>query len=325
MLSRARNVALTALQQYDIEWTGIKFIQLSDTITFKIETNSESYLLRIHSDRLNKEEIHSEIIFLNEIRSVHGLIVPVGVASRNEGYVLECETEEGYQKPYVTLMKWVEGEKLMEKLSDTRVYNKGVLMGRLHKASTNFKEPANFVRPHWGIDSFRQDVCKLERYYPRFLSRKAWGQYQSAIAKINHQLETMPRSDLTYGVIHADLHSGNVVFNNDYPYPIDFGRSGYGYFLYDIAGALLELPPKHRKLFIQGYESIMSMDEHYVRKLECFFIMFMIENYCHHSSNPKEIPNLINEQKIAQAYIQEYLHGNQFIFKMIKPVEIEKV
>lgn len=60
MLARARNVALTALQQYDLAWERIQFIHLSDTITYKIETSTpDSYLLRIHSDRWSKEEIQS--------------------------------------------------------------------------------------------------------------------------------------------------------------------------------------------------------------------------------------------------------------------------
>lgn len=47
-----------------IDWNCIRFIQLSDTITYKIETETTgSYLLRIHSERVNKEEILSELVF----------------------------------------------------------------------------------------------------------------------------------------------------------------------------------------------------------------------------------------------------------------------
>ena len=40
LMSRARSVALWAIQQYEIEWNCIRFIQLSDTITYKIETDT---------------------------------------------------------------------------------------------------------------------------------------------------------------------------------------------------------------------------------------------------------------------------------------------
>lgn len=72
LLSRARKVALTALQYYDLDWSCIQFIQVSDTITYKIETDSsDTYLLRIHSDELSKEEILSEMLFLSELWNVH--------------------------------------------------------------------------------------------------------------------------------------------------------------------------------------------------------------------------------------------------------------
>lgn len=100
LLSRARKVALRALQQYDLDWNGIRFVQVSDSITYKIETDSnDKFLLRIHSDKLTKEEINSEILFLNELCHKYGLMVPVGVEGLNGSYVYECETEEGYQKP----------------------------------------------------------------------------------------------------------------------------------------------------------------------------------------------------------------------------------
>jgi len=323
LLSRARNVALRAIQQYEIEWNCIRFLQLSDTITYKIETDMSGYLLRIHSDKVTKEEILSELVFLNEIRKIKDLIVPEGLRSRNGSYVLECETEEEYRKPYVSMMKWVDGERLNGASTEDHVYSLGVMIGRLHEASIGFNIPHDFVRPHWGSTSFRKEVTKLERYYPRFLSSGSWELYQEAIDKIIRQLDSMPRNAGNYGIIHGDLHSGNVVFNNGQPYPIDFGRCGYGYFLYDVAASLLELDPRQRGLLIQGYESVIKLDEEYIRDLECFFIMIMIENYCHHSSNTSEIPNLINEQKYALAYLNEYLIDRSFLFNTIEPVETE--
>ncbi|MGG4554599.1 phosphotransferase enzyme family protein [Paenibacillus humicus] len=172
--------------------------------------------------------------------------MPEGIRSRRGSYILECETEEGYRKPYVSLMRWVEGEHWNNEFTDDHVYSIGAMMGRLHGASASFAIPADFVRPHWGSASFRQEVAKLERYYPRFLSDSSWKLYQKAIDKIIHQFDRMQRDARNYGLIHADLHSGNVVFNNGHPFPFDFGRCGYGFYLYDMSGALLELTPKHR-------------------------------------------------------------------------------
>lgn len=325
LLVRARKVALSALQQYDLEWERIQFIQLSDTITYKVETSTaECYLLRIHSERLSREEIRSELAFLQALNKSHDLNVPEGLASCNGSYVLEINTEEGYRCPYVTMMRWVEGEHASGEFTDSRVYSMGVMMGRLHEAAANFVPPSDFVRPQWGAESFRREMAKLERYYPRFLSDEAWRSYQAAAEKIVSELAGIQRNNHNYGLVHADLHTGNIVFNDDHPYPIDFGRCGFGYYLYDMAGTLLELYPKHRWMFIQGYESVRKLETDYVRYLECFFVMFMIENYCHHASDPRETSSLIDEQQYAQAYIREYLNDTRFLFNVIEPVKIDR-
>lgn len=325
LLARARKVALSALQEYDLEWVSIRFIQLSDTITYKIETDTaEKYLLRIHSDRLSIEEIRSELALLQALNKSEDLHVPEALASCSGAYVLQIDTEAGYRRPYVTLMRWVDGEHASGEFSDHTVHLMGVMMGRFHKATANFVPPSDFVRPVWGAESFSRQMAKLEQYYGCFLSGEAWRSYQAAAEKIISELAVMERSGDNYGLIHADLHSGNIVFNEDLPYPIDFGRCGFGYFLYDMAGSLLELYPKHRWLFIQGYESVRKLETDYVKRLECFFVMFMIENYCHHASDPRETASLIAEQPYAQAYIRDYLNDTRFLFQVIEPMEIDR-
>ncbi|MEO2258388.1 phosphotransferase [Paenibacillus amylolyticus] len=324
LLIRARKVALSAIQKYDLEWDNIQFIQLSDTITYKIETSTDNnYLLRIHSDRLSREEIRSELLLLQALSKSKDLNVPEGVANCDGIYVLDIETETGYRRPYITMMRWIEGEKAAGEFTDSQAYNMGVLMSRLHAAAKDFNPPSDFVRPTWGVESFKREMAKLERYYERFLSEEGWKLYQDAAEKVVFQLTTMHPSEHNYGLIHADLHTGNMVFEDNQPYPIDFGRCGYGYYLYDMAGTILELWPKHRWMLIQGYESIRKLETNYIRDLECFFVMFMIENCCHHASDPRETTSLIDEQKYAQAYIREYLNGNPFLFEVIEPVNVD--
>ncbi|WP_042169507.1 phosphotransferase enzyme family protein [Paenibacillus gorillae] len=325
LLVRARKVTLSALLLYDVEWKSIRFIQLSDTITYKVETDTEtSYLLRIHSDRWSEAEIRSELALLQALSKSEDLNVPEGLASRNGSYVVEIDTEAGYRRPYVTMMKWIEGEHGSGGFTDNCVYNIGVMMGRLHEAAARFVPPSDFARPAWGADSFSREMVKLEQYYSCFLSEEAWGKYQKAAEKVLSELAVMQQTEHNYGLVHGDLHTGNIVFSGDEPRPIDFGRCGYGYYLYDVASTLLELYPKHRWALIQGYESVRKLEAGYVRQLECFFIMCMIGNYSHHSSDSRETSGLIDEQPYAQAYIGQFLKGHSFLFDTIEPVEIDR-
>lgn len=316
LLSRARDIALWAIQEYEINWDSIRFVQLSDTITYKIETSEAgSYLLRIHSDRLTKEEIGCELLFLKHLSAAQGVMVPVGIPSREGSYVLTCETEDGFRALNVSLMKWVEGEHMRGGFADPHLDRMGAMIARLHVASSGYEIPGNFARPHWGISSFEAAVLKLERYYPRFLSDASWMLYRRAIDKVIAQMAHFPQNFLTYGLIHADLHSGNIVFNNGFPSPIDFGRCGYGYLLYDLAAIMLELDSRQRQLLIEGYERVRKLEGEYGRELECFFIKIMIENYSHHSSDSREIASLMAEQTYALAYMREFVEDRPFLFE----------
>ncbi|AIQ68175.1 phosphotransferase enzyme family protein [Paenibacillus graminis] len=321
LLNRARRIVLWALPQYDLEWEWIRYIGMSDSVTYQIQTrNAGRFLLRIHRAQVSESEIRSELMLLRMLNGVLHFPVPEGIPGIGGDDLLAVAGEEP-EFSWVTLMRWVEGEEAAKDLTEPALLKMGKMMGRLHQAAAQFNPPAGFTRPVWGAESFRGEMIKLEHHYPGFLSKKAWKSYQAAAAKIIAELEKMDVSNDTYGLIHADLHSGNVVFHGDEPHPIDFGRCGYGYYLYDMAGSLLELYPDQRKVFIEGYESVMKLEADYARKLESFFIMVMIGNYCHYAPIPEEAARLREEQPYAQAYIREYLQGTPFVFKRIEPAE----
>jgi Ser/Thr protein kinase RdoA (MazF antagonist) len=320
-LAQAKQAALKVMQQYDLDWERIAFNQLSDTITFKIETSTnERYLLRIHSQMMNKEEIRSEIDWLHFLSNARDLIVPEGVANREGFYVLDIEMGEDFGG-YATLMRWVEGEHVSGHFTENHInhmFNMGVLMARLHQETESFVPPSDFVRPTWGEQSFERDMIRLEQYYSCFLSEEAFKLYQLAARKILDHLTKLQKNHHNYGLIHADLHVGNIVFRNDEPSPIDFARCGFGYYLYDIAQLIIGLYPMQRQFFIQGYESIRKLDNGYVQALECFAVMACIENYSNHAPDPRETAGLIEQQPYAQALIRNYLNDVPFLFNPIE-------
>ncbi|WP_248928553.1 hypothetical protein [Paenibacillus hamazuiensis] len=71
---------------------------------------------------------------------------------------------------------------------------------------------------------------------------------------------------------------------------------------------------------IRGYESVRKLQEGWLPALEHFMVMVMIENYSHHSPDPRETQNLQEEQPYAQAIIKHYLAGKPFLFNAIEIV-----
>lgn len=322
LLARAETIACSALQVFNLGRVALEFIGYSDTMTYQVKTEDGSkYLLRIHPGKIRGAELISELQFLDALHTA-GFMVPTSIAAHDGLSVIPIGTFEDYPALDVTLMKWVNGEHASESLSESQAFHVGVMIAKLHEAAIAFERPAGFTRPIWGLDSFREAIAKLERYAHTFLSAASWLPYQRAAEQVLSQLKLMNAHDGNFGLIHADLHLGNIVFEGDHPRPIDFGRCGYGYFLYDLAAVMLSLVPKQRYQVIQGYESIRELGTEYIQSLECFFIMTMMGNYSHHASNPSETDSLKHEQMYALAYIDAFLKGSSFLLDVVKPVEI---
>ncbi|MCM3781903.1 phosphotransferase [Neobacillus mesonae] len=316
-ITQSKLVALEALKNYDLEWEHIRFIQLSDTCTFQIDTSKDgSFLLRIHSG-ISEKEIISEIDWLDHLNRMTDVTLPKGILDCNGFKTQRIELKDGSYS-HASLMRWVEGKHASGGLSDDQVFKEGILLAKLHKSSQEFEITPNFVRPHWGEHSFRQAMSRLTKYYDRFLTDTEFQLYQSAAERILSWISELQRDDSSYGLIHGDLHQGNIIFHDGEPRPIDFGRCGFGYFLYDIAHTILGLYPMQRELVIKGYETIMILEADWLSLLESFTVMVMIENYCHHAPDPRETEGLKKEQPYAQAIISNYLKGNPFLFNTLE-------
>jgi len=244
-LKQLKAAALRALLYYDLDWKSIRFNQLSETCTFKIDTTENgSFLLRLHAGS-NKAEIVSEIVWLDFLNKRMHVSLPHGIPARNGANVVGVFQEDGTQV-YASLMRWVEGEHESGELSEEQAVREGELLAKLHQASRQFEVPANFTRPAWGEQRFRQSMEQLEQHYGKFLTEAEFVLYQTAAEKVFASLAVLREEPEHYGFIHGDLHQGNIVFHQGEPRPIDFGRCGFGYYLYDIAQTLLALHSAHR-------------------------------------------------------------------------------
>ena len=65
----------------------------------------------------------------------------------------------------------------------------------------------------------------------------------------------------SWGVIHADLHAGNVLVADGVPSLIDFGSAGVGPRAYDLALAWLTLQPFGWAEFVRGYSDVRPIEE----------------------------------------------------------------
>jgi Ser/Thr protein kinase RdoA (MazF antagonist) len=83
---------------------------------------------------------------------------------------------------------------------------------------------------------------------------------------------------VTFSLIHADLHPGNVLIDGDHLAVIDFDDAAFGWHLYDLAVALVFYQDHaHFAVFrdacLRGYGRVRSLPDDVVRLLPMFLLI----------------------------------------------------
>lgn len=277
---RLGEMARTALSSYDLDVQGLKLIFHGENATFRVSTGSGSsssvyrentYLLRLHGRELSYlPRIESEMAWLQALREDEGLAVPEPVLTR-DGALSSVVEVKGYTRP-VTVMKWLNG-KFVKTLDRERALALGRLMGRLHRHSQAWERPEGFFRDAWDWEGLFGERAGFE-----ISAEEAWRlvpeEYRSMIDQategVRRAHEEIGRSSDVWGLVHADLHEGNVLYTDGEARPIDFDDSREAPWVYDFAVALNEYDSGYGDLgwlstVVEGYEEEHSIDRELFR------------------------------------------------------------
>ncbi len=238
--------ARRAIESWQIDVAALDLVSVSENIVFKVVSDGgENYVMRLHRpDYHTLDELQAEHTWLEELRKA-GLHVPVPVRTRGgEGYGSAQYRDEIRN---VGLYKWVDGDLLGSYLTEHAEpsvvedwFRKlGALAAEMHVVAERFKPPAGFHRH--ALDA--EGTMGEEPFWPRYWDHPKMpiedGLSLNALRqRIHHQLLALPKDPQIYGMIHADLHSQNVVASGDNLHVIDFDDAGFGWYQFDLAVAL---------------------------------------------------------------------------------------
>lgn len=134
---------------------------------------------------------------------------------------------------------------------------------------------------------------------------------------IRNIFEGTPKTNNNWGIIHADLQGGNIIVKNDNVIPIDFGFSGYGYYLFDIGVTLASFNIKHRIKVLEGYKTFRNTDVVAEPLISAGFILgifgafgFNINNHKYHEWIQRRIPY------VTQEYCLSLLNRKPFLLEI---------
>ena len=281
-------LARTALDAYPLTELRLRLLEQKKNATFRVDARElgngareSRFVLRMCEEGLDaygEAELRSELVFLRALRSATGLTVPVPMATRDGSWLVRPCLPDRPEGRLCVLFRWVPGRMVEDEPTPERLEKVGALLGRIHLFSQGFEPPDGFVRPRWDARGLFGDGPVLRPGQGEGLvSERAREMLDEAARRIRQEMEELGEDREVFGIVHKDLEPDNTLTDRDQVHAIDFADCGWGYYLYDVAAALLPLKEKpgfeaKRESLLRGYRSIRPLAPEHVVKLDAFLV-----------------------------------------------------
>jgi len=296
-LRRLRAAALEALHHYGLAAASVRLLQYEDNAVYRVDTGRSQHILRlsVHDGRSPWEQ-RSELHWLEALHAERAVRAPVPVRTTGGESVVAVPLR-GPEEPVCTaaLFDYLPGRAGPDRSSPGTAEGIGRLTALLHRHSASMALPDGFTRPRWDRQAVFDEGYALNGARAR---RMITPDAMDVLRAVNARLtRTYPAQGEDWGLIHADLHRGNVVGTPDGRFGvIDFDDCGFGHHLLDIATVLSSYYRTCEgdaaayagfvRRYLDGYEEVRALPASFDR-LEDFLLLrdMIIVNFVTHSQN----------------------------------------
>lgn len=247
----------------------ICFWRASANFLFGFQNAGRAYVLRfVEAAQRSVEAIAAELAFV-EYLAARGIRAAPPVRSIAGNLIETADTQLGGFNAIV--FERLPGEQYaLEELTPNQVTRWGRALAELHTAAEGYRDSR---RPTW------QDQLKFVR--ERLTIRD--DDLRTALRRIVEQLEEIPVSHQSFGLIHFDFELDNLVWNDGQIGIVDFDDCAFCWFAADIAFALrhlfgdsatqvnLQLDPVQR--FLEGYRTVREIGDTELERIPLFLEM----------------------------------------------------
>ncbi len=289
-----RRVAAAALAAYDLPPARLTLVAHAWNTVFRVDTPGARHALRITRTGLPTiDTVASELAWLAAIRRDTPLSVPAPVPAR-DGALLAVAGAPGVPQPYICILcGWLPGRRMRRHVTPAQMERVGILMARLQNHSAGWTRPPGFRRGRadwpiaagrWLPDPFAPEIlAAIHAGIAARLSPAEAGQVTAALTRIRAVDQALGRGPDAFGLIHADLHYHNLLFDGATVRALDFDDCGFAPWLFDPAVMLSEVLdwpdyPALRAALLAGYRRARPLSAAHEAYLDTFIALRQLQD-----------------------------------------------
>lgn len=298
-MHRMHELAKAALIDYGMGDADIKLVLQAGNTLYRVydrhSINQEidndlfepgQYLLRIYQTGWQTDDaIELELNWMAGMRSEMDLPVPEPIHRLDGGYLTHVSVP-GIPTPRVcALTRWVKGRLLGNDGRPEHYKAQGRLMAKMHNFSQQWTLPSGATKRHYDWNGLFVNDAEINlqpgeswNYLP-----KDWVKpFRTVTDQFQQLIEEWGFGREVYGLIHADMGlDANVLFHKGKPRLIDFDGSGFGYWIYDLAVAVMhclgkEYYASYKDALLAGYTEFRTISQSQLDKFDLFTAAFNV-------------------------------------------------
>lgn len=207
---------------------------------FALEDATGRYVLRVHHPGERHDHLESLLVWLQALALQTRIRVPRPLPTTQGAWLSTAHVAGLPGAQRCSLLTWLPGASPAP-LAPPHARAMGDLLARLHSFAAQWRSPPGFTRPRLdaeGLFGARSPYASAagDALFPAGLPA-----LMAAVAgRTRALLQRLDAQPAARGLIHADFIAKNCLFDAAGPAALDFDHCAWGYYLYDLAPALLQ-------------------------------------------------------------------------------------
>jgi Ser/Thr protein kinase RdoA (MazF antagonist) len=280
--SQLRQLARMALDRQGVAVGRLRWMGEHSNHLFRCDTTTgDRLLVRVClPDGRSDAELDAELAWLDALARDTDLTVPV---ARFSTQVATLQLPAGGR---CIAFAWVQGRHCEQRPSRRLIADLGRVLAILHAHARRFRPPAGFTRPTLDIGRLTWagtwDAAQLAQRRIDPAIRRLLSEVTERVQAVLVQLGTDPA---VHGLVHADLHLGNVLDHHGQARPLDFDDAAWGHYALDLAITVDSVPEPLHPVLLSGYQTVQPLPDGYQEHAEAllagrrlFLATFLLAN-----------------------------------------------